>query len=595
MDTSVAKEQPDNIASNREMKWNSDLAAEMLRILDVPYIAINPGASYRGFEDSLVNYLGNRDPQMLVCLHEDHVVSIAHGYAKATGKPMACALHSNVGLMHGLMGIFNAWCDRVPMIVIGATGPVEFEKRRPWIDWIHTCKDQGAMLRHFTKWDDEPRSSQGIVQAFLKASQMTRDLPPAPVYVCLDAGLQEQAVGAGIALPDPRRYAPPSPPGGAEDDVVAATKTVAQAKRPVFLFGRGSRLQDDWDRRVALAELSGASVITSLRERALFPTAHRLHAGPPIDGLTGAATDALAAADVIVSFDWVDLNGLFQEMAGRGKPLKATIVHVSLDVALHNGWSMDHFGIPPVDIQIKADPDAVVGQILKRMREQRREAPKAADVAVAADRPAAAAGGQLTYFDIEVALAEERGEQRFTIAHLPLVWSGGVYDYREPLDFLGHDGGAGLAAGPGITIGAALALKDSGRPVVSVIGDGGFLQGATSLWPAAHYRIPALFIIANNASNFNDEIHQNVMASLRDRPRDNRWIGQRLSDPEIDMVKISEGQGVEAIGPVVTAAELRAAIKQGLAAVRDGRLFLFVVHLARLELPKASAQGRIGR
>ena len=258
MDTSVAREQPDIVASNREMKWNSDLAAEMLRILDVPYIAINPGASYRGFEDSLVNYLGNRGPQMLVCLHEDHVVSIAHGYAKATGKPMACALHSNVGLMHGLMGIFNAWCDRVPMIVVGATGPVEFEKRRPWIDWIHTCKDQGAMLRHFTKWDDEPRSSQGIVQAFLKASQMTARLPQAPVYVCLDAGLQEQAIGANIALPDPRRYVPASPPGGAEDDVVAAVKAMAHAKRPVFLFGRGSRAQDDWNRRVALAELSGA-------------------------------------------------------------------------------------------------------------------------------------------------------------------------------------------------------------------------------------------------------------------------------------------------------------------------------------------------
>ena len=595
MDTSVAREQPDNIASNREMKWNSDLAAEMLRILDVPYIAINPGASYRGFEDSIVNYLGNRDPQMLVCLHEDHVVSIAHGYAKATGKPMACALHSNVGLMHGLMGIFNAWCDRVPMIVIGATGPVEFEKRRPWIDWIHTCKDQGAMLRHFTKWDDEPRSSQGIVQAFLKASQMTRDLPQAPVYVCLDAGLQEQAIGGGIALPDPRRYAPPSPPGGAEGDVAAATKAVVQARRPVFLLGRGSREQDDWNRRVALAELSGAAVITSLRERALFPTAHRLHAGPPIDGLTAAATDTLAAADVIVSFDWVDLNGLFQEMAGRGKPLSATIVHVSLDVALHNGWSLDHFGIPPVDIQIKADADVVVGQMLKRLREVRREAPKAAGSAVAAERSAAAPDGQLTYFDIETALAEERGEQQFTIAHLPLVWSGGVYDYREPLDFLGHDGGAGLAAGPGITIGAALALKDSGRPVISVIGDGDFLQGATALWTAAHYRIPALFIIANNASNFNDEIHQNVMASLRDRPRDNRWIGQRLSDPELDMVKISEGQGVEAIGPVTSRDALRAAIKQGLAAVREGRPFLIDVRIARPELPKASAQGRIGR
>ena len=253
---------------------------------------------------------------------------------------------------------------------------------------------------------------------------------------------------------------------------------------------------------MALAELSGAAVITSLRERALFPTAHRLHAGPPIDGLTAVATDTLAAADVIVSFEWVDLNGLLQEMAGRGKPLPATIVHISLDVALHNGWSLDHFGIPPADILIKADADAVVGQMLTRLRDLRRETPKVERSAVATDRPAAS-GGELTYFDIEVALAEERGEQQFTIAHLPLVWSGDVYDYREPLDFLGHDGGAGLAAGPGITIGAALALKETGRPVISVIGDGDFMQGATALWTAAHYRLPALFNIPNNESNFN--------------------------------------------------------------------------------------------
>jgi len=134
-----------------KIAWKSDIAAEMLRRLDIPYIALNPGASYRGFHDSLVNYLGNESPQMLLCLHEDHVIAIAHGYAKATDKPMACALHSNVGLMHGLMGIFNACCDRTPMLIVGATGPIAPEKRRPWIDWIHTAKDQGALLRNYVK------------------------------------------------------------------------------------------------------------------------------------------------------------------------------------------------------------------------------------------------------------------------------------------------------------------------------------------------------------------------------------------------------------------------------------------------------------
>ena len=170
-------ERPVNIDPSQQPGWASDIAAAMLHKTGIKYVALNPGASYRGFHDSLVNFLGNRAPQMLLCLHEDHAVSIAHGYAKATDEPMACVLHSNVGLLHGLMGIFNAWCDRMPMLVFGATGPVESEKRRPWIDWIHTAKDQGALLRDFTKWDDEPRSPEGIVEGILRGAQMTRSAP----------------------------------------------------------------------------------------------------------------------------------------------------------------------------------------------------------------------------------------------------------------------------------------------------------------------------------------------------------------------------------------------------------------------------------
>lgn len=124
--------------------FGSDAIAETLRALDIPFIALNPGASYRGLHDSLVNHLGNTAPQMLLCLHEEHAVAIAHGWAKVTGKPMLVAVHSNVGLFHATMAIFNAWCDRMPMIVLGATGPVDAAKRRPWIDWIHTAQDLGC-------------------------------------------------------------------------------------------------------------------------------------------------------------------------------------------------------------------------------------------------------------------------------------------------------------------------------------------------------------------------------------------------------------------------------------------------------------------
>src|ERR1043166_6945395 len=148
--------------------FGSDVVAETLRALDIPYIALNPGASYRGLHDSIVNFLGNAKPQMLLCLHEEAAVAIAHGYAKVTGRSMAAAVHSNVGLFHATMAMFNAWCDRFPVIVLGATGPVDAAKRRPWIDWIHTARDQGAIVRNYTKWDDQPASPAAAREAILR-------------------------------------------------------------------------------------------------------------------------------------------------------------------------------------------------------------------------------------------------------------------------------------------------------------------------------------------------------------------------------------------------------------------------------------------
>src|SRR4249920_4273804 len=174
--------------------FGSDVVAETLRALDIPFIALNPGASYRGFHDSLVNHLGNVQPQMLLCLHEEHAVAIAHGYAKVTGKPMAAAVHSNVGLMHATMAVFNAWCDRVPLLLLGATGPVDAPRRRPWIDWIHTARDQGALVRNFVKWDDQPASAEAAQEALARAVWLASTEPMGPVYVNFDAGMQEAAL-----------------------------------------------------------------------------------------------------------------------------------------------------------------------------------------------------------------------------------------------------------------------------------------------------------------------------------------------------------------------------------------------------------------
>src|SRR5262249_17917466 len=153
----------------------------------IPYIALNPGASYRGLHDSLVNHIGNSKPQMLLCLHEEAAVAIAHGYAKVTGKAMAAAVHSNVGLFHATMAIFNAWCDRMPVIIRGAPGRAAAAKRRRWIDWIHTAADQGAILRHYTKWDDQPASPAAARESLLRACWLANTSPQGPVYINLDA------------------------------------------------------------------------------------------------------------------------------------------------------------------------------------------------------------------------------------------------------------------------------------------------------------------------------------------------------------------------------------------------------------------------
>ena len=557
---------------NRPMEWVSDVAAEMLRRMGIRYVSLNPGASYRGFHDSLVNYLGNSDPQILLCLHEDHAVSIAHGYASVLDEPMGVVLHSNVGLMHGLMGVFNAWCDRAPVLVMGATGPVDAPLRRPWIDWIHTAKDQGALLRNFVKYDDEPRSAEAIVETMLRANLLTRQAPRGPVYVCFDAGLQETPLKDGeVTMPDVSRFKPADPPPAPARAVTETAELLAGARKPVLLFGRMSVRVDDWDRRVKLAELAGAGVITDLKNRAVFPTDHALHVGAPSNWIGPFGQEELMAADVVVAFDWVDLAGSFKPLAPRGG-VPGRIVNCTLDSYLHNGWSADHFGLSAADIPVLADPDVFVGQLLEQL-DRNLGGESRWDGAARSKPPveeSGASGDRIAPRDIANALKAAQGGRKITLTRVPLGWASDSWHFAHPLDYLGNDGGGGLASGPGNAIGAGLALLESDRTVVAILGDGDFMQGGSALWTAAHYRIPVLFIVSNNRSNFNDEVHQQAMATQRGRPVENRWIGQRIDEPAIDLAAYAKAQGLAAVGPVENPDELQAALEDGLATVDSG-------------------------
>jgi thiamine pyrophosphate-dependent acetolactate synthase large subunit-like protein len=576
----IEKSEP---SGNAEMEWVSDAIAEMLRKLDLKYIAMNPGASYRGLHDSLVNYLGNRNPQMLLCLHEDHVVAIAHGYARVTDKPMGAIVHSNVGLMHGLLQIFNAWCGRVPIFLMGATGPVDAAERRPWVDWVHTAQDQGALLRHYTKWDDQPASVEATFEAMLRANQICRTAPQGPTYVCLDAGIQELPLDADTVLPDPARYQPGPLPEPGADTLADLTNMLMASERPLFLMGRVSRNQEDWDRRIRLAEALGARVLTDLRVGAAFPTNHPLHGPPPLSHFPAESKAMIRRADVIVAFDCIDLGGAINLIEIEG-PVTGKIVNCSVDSYSHNGWSKDHQVLPAVDLRVLVEPDAMIRPLLPLIEDAMAGCDKKWVDEVPIDRAAKpTAEGDLdraiTAPDVSRFIEQAREGRKFTLVRVGLGWASDLYDFYEPLDYLGYDGGGGLGSGPGMAIGAGLALRGTGRIPITLIGDGDFMQGATSLWTAAHYRIPALIVVINNRSNFNDEIHQAVVAKDRGRNVDNKWIGMRIDDPPLDLSAIAKGQGVEASGPVTRANQVAEALERAINVVESGAPYLMDLHV----------------
>lgn len=544
--------------------WGSDVIADTLRSLCVRYAALTPGSSFRGLHDSLVNHLGNTSPQMLLCLHEEHAVAIAHGYAKVTGEPMAAIVHSNVGLMHATMAVFNAWCDRVPLLLLGATGPVDAAARRPWIDWLHTSRDQGALVRPYTKWDDQPASIPAAVEALVRADRITRTAPSGPVYVNFDVGLQEQPLSEAPPPPDLSRFQPPRAAHPPHDAIKEAARLLAAGRSTVILAGRTSRSPADWAQRVALAEHLGARVITDIRVGAAFPTDHPLHVGRPTMFLDPAAADVLRAADVILSLDWLDLAGTLK-LAGT---VRGQIIHVSLDHQLHNGWGMEHQGLPPMDIPIASLPDLAVHAIADALGVGAGTPPENAPT-----RPAVAGAEPSAVLDIRrlaAALGEGLEGTCACLVRLPLGWSGDEWHFKHPLDFLGYDGGGGIGSGPGMLIGAALGLEGTGRLAVAVLGDGDLLMSASALWTAARYRIPLVAVIANNRSFFNDEVHQERVALQRGRPVENKWIGQRIDGPDIDIAGLARAQGVEAIGPVSTVGDLATAVKRAVAIAQAG-------------------------
>jgi thiamine pyrophosphate-dependent acetolactate synthase large subunit-like protein len=323
--------------------------------------------------------------------------------------------------------------------------------------------------------------------------------------------------------------------------------------------------------------------VTDLKIGATFPTDHPLHVGAPATFPVQEAAQAIAAADLILSLDWVDLAGALKAACGSVTP-NGKVINATLDYQVHNGWSMDHQALAPADLFMAAPADAVIEALLAQLP---RHSPVRYDP-VAAPEPAAEPG-RISVAQMGSELRRAVGPRPTSLLHVSLSWHAALWPFRHPLDYIGSDGGGGIGGGPGIAVGAALALRGSGRMPVAVCGDGDFLMGATALWTAVHYNIPLMIVVANNRSFFNDELHQERVARMRNRPVENRWIGQRIADPEIDLAQLARAQGAVGFGPITDGAELAGAFSGAIEAVDGGSVAVVDVRVAPGYAPAAVA------
>ena len=571
-------------------EFGSDLVVRLLRAFGVEYAAMNPGATFRGIHDSLVNYGGNRRPELILCCHEEIAVSLAHGYAKAAGKPMAAVVHDIVGLQHASMAIFNAFCDRVPLLVLGGTGPMDTARRRPWIDWIHTALVQGNLVRDYVKWDDQPASVAAIPEAFARAYRIAMTEPKGPVYLCFDADLQEGRLDRPVPLPDPARFAPASPPQADERVLEEAARLLCEAEFPVILV---ESLIPHPRARAALqrlAELLAAPVIDlgdEHRGRSCFANTHPLE-------LSGARREMIREADVILALDVQDFLGTLGEVDRTTREVKPVsdrpvkLIGISLNDYAIRSWAQTYLSLVPLDLPVTADAGVVlpplVNLVEERLQRDSRATARQARLAKLRVRhetlrkewletvETQRSQRPIAYSVLAATVWEAIKDEDWILANgTARGWAKRVWEW-QPERFCGGSGGAGLGYGLGASLGVALALQDAGKVCVNLQPDGDFLFVPSALYTAAHHRLPLLTVMCNNRSYYNDEEHQEVMAKARGRSVENRVVGIRIEDPAPDFAKIAQGFGVYAEGPIAEPNQLGPALKRALKVVKQDRL-----------------------
>lgn len=560
----------------------SDFMVDVIKTLDLRYIAANPGSSFRSLHESVVNYGGNSKPELIMCLHEETSVAIAHGYAKAAGKPMGVMMHGTVGLQHGSMAIYNAWCDRVPIMMFAGNG-LDATKRRPGTEWYHSVQDAASLVRDFVKWDDQPVSLQHFAESTVRAYKIATTTPMEPVLIVAEIDLQEDAIEheAELKIPVLSLTVPSQGDSGA---LATAARMLVAAKAPVIVVERAARNQEGVQRLVRFAETLNAPVI-DLGARMNFPTTHYL-------SQTDRRRELVRGADVILMLEvadpWGEMNSVtdpFKEYRRLASDTVKTITLSFSDVYLKSNYQ-DFQRFQSINMPISGDVQASLPEFTEQLRRAmdtpRKQALAARTPELRAAweemhkraRDAAAVGWDASPVSTSRLAAEVwdviKAEPWSLVVSDRITWARRLWPTTEFHQMLGGSGGQGVGYSLPGAVGAALANRDKGLLSVTFQPDGDLLYAPGALWTAAHHKIPLLFVMHNNRGYHQETMHLQRMASMHNRRMDQAWIGNALENPTIDFAKMAQSYGVWAEGPISDPAALGPALRRALAVVKSG-------------------------
>ena len=560
-----------------------DYMVDVIKTLDIDYLAINCASSYRGLHEAVVNHGGNTKPEIITCVHEDIAVHIAQGYAKMDGKPIAMACHGVVGLQHATMAMYNAWCDRVPVIVFGGN-IMEADKRAPGAEWLHAGVDIGQIVREFTKWDDQPASLQHFGESMVRAYKIATTPPMGPVFLSLDGELQENPIRDRGALRIPK-FEPVIPPVGDSAAIVEAAKMLVAAKNPLIIVDRLARTPAGMKNLVEFAEALQCPVIDNFG-RMNFPSRHPLN--------QSFRRALIGQADVILAVEMNDLWGTLTHFRDRidrtSRPATkagAKIITLGMrDVYLKANYQ-DFGRWQDVDLDIAGDGESSLPALTEAVRRLTDPAQKAAfdergkkhaaahQAMVERSKVDATIGWDASPITTARMCAEvynQIKDEDWSVVGtaIRLSWMHRLWDFKKPHQWNGGSGGAGVGYNLPASIGAALANKKHGRFTVAFGGDGDFMFNPGALWTASHHQIPILYIVHNNRAYHQEYMYLTAMAARHGRGVDRMDIGTTLKDPNIDYATVARGMGAHGEGPITDPNDLAPALKRAIAVVKAG-------------------------